>query len=293
MGAKLTTLSNPTLGDLWRGCQGKRFPRDAPNRLLQGAVAIQFAMNQAGLDAYRFGRRYVETEEAKRISSGSNLLYKWLGMKTMPSRQKIANIDRNFPGTLPLYDHPLFTLLDARAITIGEISALLARYKSAKRETDWDYPDDSENWAASKYVNVIGRDNTNVLRHWRGIEGFTVILGLVREAEAYGDSAKHIMRVTDLYRCLPTVLAIPWFKKYSEMVCYCVQEIHRRDFISSAIVKVDWHQIHELSCDDVQSTLTSWYDSDGFWRRREGQRLDVVSVSYPSSPPFLSNPLGE
>jgi hypothetical protein len=66
------------------------------------------------------------------------------------------------------------------------------------------------------------------------LDGFTVILGLIREAEVRDDLRAHIERFADLYR------AVSWLEPFAKLLRYCVQTIHIKSFHSAFWWRVDW-----------------------------------------------------
>src|SRR6202044_74851 len=91
---------------------------------------------------------------------------------------------------------------------------------------------------------IVLRDDTSALWQRGDLDGFTVILGLVREAEAIGDTDAHIHRVADLYRAFAAVARIPWFRPHLLWLRWCVERIHRRSPISLFWWRINWSVIY-------------------------------------------------
>lgn len=135
------------------------------------------------------------------------------------------------------------------------------------------------------------RDDTATLRVSNHMHGVTIILGLVREAEALGRTLDHMYAIADLYRSLPALAALPWFRPHRRLICWCVQQIHERDFLSYCLTHVDWLVLRRLSRRDVQSRMADNRFRQLFWRELEREGIDAVEHIQLPFPDSLRNPL--
>lgn len=285
MRSNLTSMRNESLADIARSLTGKRAPKKHGAEVARGLVAIEYALRASGLLVTEFGRRY-----ADRTGSGkSGLVFKWLSGEVVPSRSKMERIDTDYPGTLELYESAFFDLLADLPISVGQIGARLARYRwENPLGPGWKFDDGRD---PQRPYLVPFRDDTATLRVSNHMHGVTIILGLVREAEALGRTLDHMHAIADLYRSLPALAALPWFRPHRRLICWCVQQIHERDFLSYCLTHVDWLALRRLSRRDVQSRMADNRFRQLFWRELEREGIDVVEHIHLPFPDSLRNPL--
>jgi hypothetical protein len=188
-------------------------------------------------------------------------------------------------GVLDFFRQKIFSLLENRAMGLKEIDTILREYTDASLGHNlWKIPNSGDAWKqpGSGWFPVISwRDNSEQLIHWRNIHGFTVILALVREAEAKRDTMAHMSHMSNLYRALPTVLATPGFRENQDLLFHCVEEIHARHPLSRNLIRVDWIGIQVLATDEFQHKLSEPYGSLRHWGLIKDSVWDVVANVTP------------
>jgi hypothetical protein len=75
------------------------------------------------------------------------------------------------------------------------------------KPSSWWFGDEYERFPELRFIPIVLREDTSALWQRGDMDGFTVILGLVREAEAIGDTDAHIRRVADRFLNEPTFRA--------------------------------------------------------------------------------------
>ncbi len=286
MRGKLTAIHHQTLADQIRRITQQRSPKKHPAEIARGLVTLEYALHTSGCRRTEFARRFVDGPGR----SKSALLFKWLSGETVPSRQKILQVDRSIPGTLSLYEHPIFDLLANLPIPLGEIEDCLAPFA-------WDAPFDEKGWRfhthyqTEKPAQVFVRNDTAALRDSHDINGIAILLGLVREAEAVGRTINHMTYMAEVYRSLPALLSIPWFRPHRDLVCWCMQRVHARDPLSFHMLSVNWDSIRRLEQPDVQSRMLDPQFRSLLWRSLERADIDVVEFARLPRPSTLPKPL--
>lgn len=269
---------------------GQRKPRVNSAKLLRGLVTLWYAIYKSGLGIEEFSLRFVESDRVRQgEASKSGLIYQWLRKAVIPSRDKFEPMDREIEGVLELYDHVVFDLLEDASLSNEAIATHLSRYIGRVASShQWKMPGEVDyskiDRSAPSWVPVLGRANTQPLAYWRNIDGFTIILGLVREAENSRNTLDHMRFISHLYQALPTVLAVPWFRNNQRLFCTCVQQIHLRELLSPLLLHVHWALMHTISLKVIQDKIGDVYRCERYWRILEAQGISVVEEHTPPLP---------
>lgn len=278
------SMRNESISDVARSLAKKRAPKKHPAAVARGLVALEYALRISGLKITEFGRKYADRSGSAR----SGLIFKWFSGETVPSRSKIERIDADCPGTLELYDSVFFDLLADLPLSVGQIENHLSQYQSkGPFGQGWEFL----NGRDSRPVLVHTRCDTRSLLLSNHLHGFTIILGLVREAEALGRTLDHMEFMADLYRSLPSLLSISCFRRHRRLISSCVQRVHLRDLLSYCLTRVDWAALRRISRKDVQSRITDAGFRQLFWRKLERAGIDPIEFIDLPFPPLLRNPL--
>jgi hypothetical protein len=112
----------------------------------------------------------------------------------------------------------------------------VAEERISRSHTSWWFGDEEERGVVASPL----RTETSLLVQRGDLDGFTVVLGLVREAETQNDLAAHIDRFADLYRAFPGAARVSWLKPFTRLLRHCVQTIHLKSFYSALWWRVDW-----------------------------------------------------
>lgn len=285
MRAKLTAMRNETFIDVLRSVTNKRPPKRHPAQIARGLVALECALQMSDLRRTEFARRFVDGPGR----SKSALLFKWLAGETVPSRQKILQIDQAIPGTLHLYDHPFFDLLADLPLSVREVAKCLSQFTLENPfGQGWRYQTADTPGPPS---HVPRRNDTGCLRDSHDLNSTAILLGLVREAEALGRTLDHMTYIAEFYRSLPSILSIPWFRTHRALVCWCIERLHCRDPLSFHLLKVRWSVIERLEQSDVQSKMSDLHFRFNLWRCLDEADIDVVEYVHLREPQTLAAPL--
>lgn len=245
-----------TLAEFADDLVGARRQRLKYSDALLARVAFTFILDKTGLTPKELSERIVEpmlsgSRGEERDNSG--IVNKWEGGQMM-SRKWQARLEPHAPGLTALCAHPVFHLLGDFPITKNAAEKSISRWKGLPFNY-WIFDDEEKRIAERRYVETWLRSDTQPLVERGDLDGFTVILGLLRFAEAANDSHSHVLFSRDLYRALPAVARIPWFKVHRQLLCYCVQRVHLRDTLSWQHWGVDWDLINAQINADVHETI--------------------------------------
>lgn len=200
----------------------RRGNRDAAD-VLRSLVTLRFVLEQTGLDLARLARQY-----ANRIQrDDSSIVYRWARGETAMKTMSVRRLERVGPGTHALYAHPCFELLRDAPISSGRVSLILQRYTHPSLPGWW-FGDEQE----CGVVAALSRRDSSMLVQRGDLDGFAVILGLMREAEARDHLEDHMDHAANLYRAFPAVARIAWFRPFTPLLRFCVEQVHSRSLIS-------------------------------------------------------------
>jgi hypothetical protein len=235
---------------------GGRRQRFKYSDALLARVAYTYVLQKTGLTTKELSERIVEPTLAgsraeERDSSG--IARKWEAGQLMSGKWQ-ARLEPHASGLTAICTHPVFHLLGDFPITKNAADRCLSRWRGPQFH-HWIFGDEEQRIVERRYVETWLRSDTQPLVERGDLDGFTVILGLMRYAEAANDSHAHVMHSRDLYRALPAVARIPWFKEHRQLLCYCVQRVHLRDTLSWQHWGVDWETINAQIDAEVHETI--------------------------------------
>lgn len=285
---KNTPRANRTPAESVQSLMGRRRTRDLDARKLAGLAAVHYAISQSGLTVWQFGKRYVEKVTHRsgapknKESARSNEIYQYRNGDVTPNLSTITRIDEEIPGTLAIFTHPLFVLLEDRPISVAECHQELSPFQSRIPEIlAWQFPNDIDLSRQHLYVASLDRCDTRTLIQRGDVNGFAVALGIAREAEARRDVEAHRLAMADLYRGVPALVRAPHLSKHRSLVFYCLQRVHIRCKLSFETMQVDWKLIRELSkravIEKLQKALSTREIQNATW----GGDLDPVNLQLP------------
>ena len=170
---------------------GTREPNRDSADILRSLVTLSYGLLAIGLSPTAFGKKYVD----RSVDDSSALVRKWASGVTAAGRRSIARLEPAVPGILALYSHPVFDLLRDRQLGRRRITGLLSRYQNPSGPfPPWWFGDEFARFFELRFIPIVLRNDTSALWQRGDLDGFTVILGLVREAEAIGDTDAHTPR---------------------------------------------------------------------------------------------------
>jgi len=218
-------------------------------RTLRSRVTLSFAVMSSGLDERAFAREHVY-----RGRTDSRLFDKWRSDETALSRISAERLDRSLPGTAELFSLPLFELLSAAPLGVRRIRQLLHRYRAPPTSSAfapyWRLHRGSRSDRRNASVYVYLEEDTHSLFESNSLDAFIIILGVVRMSEVRGDELKHQLALQDLFRSLPAVLRLPWFRVHAEVLIELIEKIRGKVWNSVLMFDVDmeaiWHQTDDL-----------------------------------------------
>src|ERR1700733_4367926 len=259
---------------------GTREPNRDSADILRSLVTLSYGLLATGLSPTAFGKKYVD----RSVDDSSALVRKWASGVTAAGRRSIARLEPAVPGILALYSHPVFDLLRDRQLGRRRITGLLSRYQNPSGPfPPWWFGEEFARFFELPFIPIVLRNDTSALWQRGDLDGFTVILGLVREAEAIGDTDAHIHRVADLYRAIPAVARIPWFRPHLLLLRWCAERIHLRNLISHFWWRVNWSVIYS-------QIRTPMFETARFRWSRDAQTGEFIEPRHPCSPAITCSP---
>lgn len=236
--------------------------RVGANLALRTKVTLEFAIQSSGLPHGEFAKNYLY-----RGRSNSGLIDKWRSGKTALYRNSALALEKHFPGTLKIFELPLFDLLTDASISEKRVEELLRKYlpqDGEPRVLAWRFPDTEAKIAEGTYVPVLVAWDTAALRSYGTVESFCAILGVMRAAEARGNLLVHLAASQDLFRALPMVLKFPWFAVAAKDLGKQLFRLRNRVLQSQLFFDVDWRLIRRQGRDPLyhpfRYTLPKWPD---------------------------------
>ncbi len=236
--------------DIGRSLEGHKYPRVTKAKELRTRVSLAYALHETGLGLNAFAKKYLSHHEGR-----SGLVYKWIQGRSLTNRS-VMRLDSRIPGIAGVHGLPLYELLEDRPISLARVKRLLDVYRGRSSSfIPWIFPNDDELKVQGRYVPVSVRQDSSRLFMRGDIYGFTAIVGLVREAEAKGNSEEHLLYCADMYRALPAVARIPWIAPHLDLLSACVQDVHARSLFSLMMLGVNWDIIRRQVEAPVHETM--------------------------------------
>lgn len=216
--------------------------------------------------------RYVMTEtrwswselkrELRRNRSRSSLVDKWRSGTVNPYRVSAEKLDSHAPGSLALFDLPMWNLLDQGSKTERDILLLERKAKDSGLLPD-------------AIGGTVGMDNAYRGMYPRELYGsaslvmegtisaFNQLVVMVRRAEASSDDKSHATHIENLYLLFPTIAKIPYFRPSTIGIAQAITDLHHRVEWSRVKFAVDWEVIKsaiEAPADESEreELLMSW-----------------------------------
>jgi hypothetical protein len=244
--------------DYVRQLTGARQPLRSAARQLRGRAWLTNALQISGLSKVEFGQQFVYRGRTR-----SNVVDRWLQGDAIPKRHSALAVEKLLPGTLAVYDYPLFAWLEDRPMSRREASKLLSPYRQPEHSLIvWKLPNDEELRARRHWVPTLCIQDTHSLFCRGDFWGFQIIVGLVRLAEAEGSAESHWMGCEDMYRALPAALKEPWLRPHADLLCACIEQIRSRSGITRMLFDVDMETIKRQALDPEHETIREYRPRD-------------------------------
>lgn len=254
------TNKDKTLLEFLRG----RSPRRTNPRTLQHLAWFDHVHHLSGLS--------LNTLAAKCIDqfTRSGLVYKWKTGETLARLSSVKRLGKDFPESLETYGLPLYQLLENRRLGRVQIKNLMRIYQGIDGSMlSYAFPNDEELRAQGRFVPTMAREDSMSLLARGDIYGFTAIVALVREAEALGDVRMHWIHAANMYRALPAVGRLPWFRRNMPLLRECVEVIHCRGSAPDEYLEFDvaWDVIEKQIAAPTHETIRERRPRDPVTRR--------------------------
>ncbi len=230
--------------------------RDNKWRALRTRVVLGYAQSIARMGVSELAMRAIY-----KARGHSGLHEKWLTGKVALSRVSAAKLDSLAPGTLELFDLPLFPLLSDSPVREADVFDLLSKYRRAEVGLGdlmpWKFPDELQRLERRDFSPVMSVTDTANLFLYGTPHSFAVLLGVVRVAESRRDIELHVRASQDLYRALPFILRAPWFKESREDFIALLNQLRSRVLLSARLFDVDWDVVFRQES-DLGISLCRW-----------------------------------
>lgn len=220
---------------------------DAVKRLRTTAW-LDDARTRAGCTSWpEFDKMYVE-----RGRSRSNLGEKWRKGIVEPSRYSAEKLEERLPGTLAVFDSPLWVLLENRRFGQSEVERIMSACRPQKASGlpfFWLFPGDEVRWKQWRCLPTLIMRDTGGLAHRGDMWGFLALLWTVRYAEADGDQELHHLASEDMYRAMPMAIREPWLAEHATVLFELTEAIRARSLYSYCLFDVDFDVIKRQAID--------------------------------------------
>ena len=224
-------------------------PRRLSHELLRAKVTLAFAMETSGLSQTEFAEKHVYRERAN-----SSLVNKWVSGKHALNRNSAKAFEKSLPGTLAVFDLPLFELLKDAPIEEARVAELLEPYRVRDGHflhglCVWGFPDFHLKLADKTLVPIMGFSDMENLQQYGTVDSFSVILGIMRAAESRGNVELHCLAASNAFRALPMVLRHPGFSECAVEIGRQLVRIRNRVLFSAFSFDVNWRLIRRQAKD--------------------------------------------
>lgn len=249
--------------DAIRRLTGEKYVGVQPAREFRAKVWLDHAVRRSGLCWPDFAKSCVYRGRAR-----SSLAEKWRQGKALPTRLSAQRIERLLPGTLAVFDSPLFPLLEDRPFTVQELQKLFAPYREARVPlVIWRFPNDDELRERRHWVpTLVERDTSSLVR--RGdVWGFIAALWVARMSEAQGESNDHYMAFMDIYRAAPAALKEPWLASHADQLINLLETLRFREPATFPMFDVDLDIIKRQAADPSHEPIREYRPRDPLTHR--------------------------
>ena len=206
-------------------------------------------------------------DELRKNRARSELVEKWRAGEVNPSRVSAQKIEEHAPGSLALFDLPMWGLLGTGPKTEREIERLLKKAEDSGPLPDQiDATIGMDNAYRGAYPEALYGPLSLVMD--RSLASFNRLIVLTREAEAGFDDRRHAQLIESLYLLFPTIAKFPYFAPSTIGLAQAISDLHGRVEWSRASFGVDWNVLHAAidSPDDEserEKLLLSWIRPNG------------------------------
>lgn len=221
-----------------------------------------------------FDKTYVE-----RGRSRSNLGEKWRKGTAAPRRYSAEKLNERLPGTLAVFESPLWVLLENQPFSKSEIGKVMSDYRPG--ETSglpffWLFPTDEARWKRGRCAPTLTMSDTGGLVHRGDMWGFIALLWTMRYAEADGDQQLHHRASQDMYRAMPMAIREPWLADHAAALIELTESIRARSLYSFYLFDVDFEVIKRQAADPTYEPVRELRRRDPVTGRFQGVEDPVL-----------------
>lgn len=263
-----------SLGDLITSLSGAT-PEPTVVTGVRGRAWLAHALWLSGLPLKDFTHRHVY--RGREVSS---LVYKWSNGRATPSRQSVVAVEKSLPGSMWVFDLPIWRLLANRPIGARTVESIARQYCSRHELISmWWFPGDDQRLADRTYVSVLYSD-TQRLVYRNDLWGFIGTLIRTRQTEAACDAEGHVLSSKDMIRSLPGALRLPWLRGLASELLTLVNSVRCRMQYSASLYDVDM-EIVLRQADDPD------YEPCRERRKRDPKTWCFIDVEDPVLPAII------
>jgi hypothetical protein len=253
----------------------ERFSGTKPSRTprwkqLRGMVWLDYAIHRSEITGSEFASRYLRSPSGRQTDA----LQRWLTGKAHPERVSAIKLERVLPGTLEVFDWPLFPLLDRAELSEAKIASLMARF------VKWAYPPGLTCFEFPNASPIVWTGDSTLAVARGGIWGLTLAIWAARQAEVRFDEHAHLEHCHNMYRALPKVLQNPWVTRARPLLKECLEDVRSGFLYSKMMFDVDWDVINRQVADPT-------FEPCRERRPRDPRTLRFVDIEDPILPAIV------
>jgi hypothetical protein len=190
--------------------------------------------------------------------SRSGLTRRWQNGDCCPSRLSVGKLQSSVPGSLELFDNPVWNLLRPRDISAKQACQAIEEYHSGLAEYSvYRFP--IPHSASGMRSSIVPRHphDSEALYRRADIHAFAIAIGLVRWAEAERIDEVHAYHLGNAYRMLPAVARAFYLKDCFAELSDALRALHARLDYSATRVSVDWPLLRrQFDSEHFDTTIT-------------------------------------
>lgn len=249
--------------DTFRRMTGRKSKRAQPVREFRAKIWLEYAVRRSGLAWRDFVRECVYRDRAR-----SSLADKWRTGKALPTRQSVQQIDHLLPGTLAVFDSPLFPLLEDRPFSVQELRKLFTPYRETRVPLIvWRFPNDEELRERRHWVPTLLEKDTSSLVKRGDIWGFIATIWVARMCEAQGELDHHFTACMDVYRAAPAALKESWLASHADQLFELLEAVRYREPSTFIMFDTDLDIIKRQASDPNHEPFLELRQRDPLTRR--------------------------
>ena len=222
--------------------------------ILRTKLVLRELIETLDIDRFEFENKLVDKDPAEQnLPHSSQSVLRWLRGKNAIGPQSLEvilkrirenedNLAQKVPQELEntiwgIYHSPFFGLLQNKPISKSKIKEFLEPYTNKNAPFSWCFPDDCQLYEKDKYIHLHSKDSSAYLFQRGGLHCFTVLVGLVRQAECEKDTDAHMEHMYWTYCSLPGLVRNTELEEYWEDLLEILIELQARDAVCSEFMR--------------------------------------------------------